>query len=354
MLLARYDLEDAPFDSDALRDRAPTMWRYGEYLPPMPGGPVTLGEMMTPLILLPTLGRTLGMDSLWLKDEGRLPTGTFKARGMAMAVNMAKRLGARALAAPSAGNAGAALAAYARRAGLPATVFFPPDVPAVTIAEARAAGAEIRECASLPDGGAKTREGAAAEKWFGLSTLLEPYRVEGKKTMGLELAEQLGWQVPDVIIYPTGGGTGLIGLWKAFEELRAAGWVSDVPPRMVAVQPVGCAPLVRAFEAGASECIAVEQPDTIAPGLRVPRSAGDFLLLRILRESNGTAIAVADDDIRTAARDLAASEGLLVCPEGAATLAALRALRANGWVGADASVVLLNTGTGLKHPELFA
>jgi len=354
MLLARYDFTGARPDRATLRDRAPTMWRYIEFLPPMPDSPVSLGEMMTPLLRLPALERAFGVRTLWLKDEGRLPTGTFKARGMAVAVTMAKQLGAQALAAPSAGNAGAALAAYARRAGLPATVFFPPDVPPITIAEARAAGAEIRDCASLPDGGAKTREGAAAGKWFGLSTLLEPYRAEGKKTMGLELAEQLDWRLPEVIIYPTGGGTGLIGLWKAFEELRVAGWVSDAPPRMVAVQPVGCAPLVQALEAGASECGPVERPDTIAPGLRVPRSAGDFYLLRILRESKGTAVAVTDDDIRAAARELAASEGLLVCPEGAATLAALRALRANGWVRPDDRVVLLNTGTGLKHPELFA
>ena len=352
-LLARYDLRPRQTAPEALSGRAPTMWRYEELLPPLDAGPVTLGEMMTPLLRLTLLERECDLGALWLKDEGRLPTGTFKARGMALAVTMAKQLGARAVAAPSAGNAGAALAAYARRAGLEATVFFPPDVPAVMVGEARAAGARVVEVESLAAGAMQAHAGANSEGWFAVNTLFEPYRVEGKKTMGLEIAEQLSWQVPDVIIYPTGGGTGLIGLWKAFNELHGLGWVDDALPRMVAVQPQGCAPLVRAFARGAEECEPWESPQTIAPGLRVPRSAGDFYLLRILRESNGTAVAVSDAEIEEAARDLAGREGMLVCPEGAATLAALRRLHATGWLPADAVVVAVNTGTGLKHPELF-
>ena len=355
-LLPRYDLEAARtrFTREVIAGRAPNMWRYAEMLPVQDDAfRLTLGEGFTPLLHLNRLGAALGLSNLYAKDEGLNPTGSFKARGLAMAVSRAAELGVKAVAIPSAGNAGSATAAYAARAGLPAYVYLPRDVPSAFLVEIRALGTEITlvdglitDCAKL------VRQGAEEGRWFDLSTLKEPYRVEGKKTMGYELAEQMNWQVPDAIIYPTGGGTGIVGIWKAFEEMEALGWIGAQRPRMISVQSAGCAPIVRAFEQGAEFAEMWENAATIADGLRVPAAVGDFLILRAVRESGGIAIAVSDDEIRTAQHDIGRNEGLFVAPEAAATVAALHHLIDKGQILPDERVVLLITGSGLKYTHL--
>lgn len=355
-LLPRYDLEAARthFTREVIAGRSPNMWRYAEMLPVQDDAfRLTLGEGFTPLLHLNRLGAALGLSNLYAKDEGLNPTGSFKARGLAMAVSRAAELGVKAVAIPSAGNAGSATAAYAARAGLPAYVYLPRDVPSAFLVEIRALGTEITlvdglitDCAKL------VRQGAEEGRWFDLSTLKEPYRVEGKKTMGYELAEQMNWQVPDAIIYPTGGGTGIVGIWKAFEEMEALGWIGAQRPRMISVQSAGCAPIVRAFEQGAEFAEMWENAATIADGLRVPAAVGDFLILRAVRESGGIAIAVSDDEIRTAQHDIGRNEGLFVAPEAAATVAALHHLIDKGQILPDERVVLLITGSGLKYTHL--
>ncbi len=353
-LLVRYDLDGVArtVAPEALDARSPDLWRYRELLPVRHTEHITsLGETMTPLVDLPSVAGRLGVARLLVKDEGRLPTGSFKARGMTVAVSMARELGIRRLAMPSNGNAGAALAAYATRAGLEAYVFVPENTPEVNVREIAHAGAKVFRVDGLIDeAGRIVAEGTERMGWFDLSTLKEPYRIEGKKTMGLELAEQLGWELPDVIFYPTGGGTGLIGMWKAFEELRTLGWTTGRPPRMVAVQAAGCAPIVKAWRDGATHAERWEDAHTIAAGIRVPAAIGDFLILRALRESGGFAIDVPDGEIVEAGRELGSVEGLMTSPEGAATYAAyLRAL-AEGLVSTEDRVVLFNCGNGLKYP----
>lgn len=314
--------------------------------------PVSLGEGGTPLLRAEKFEKYI---DLWIKDESVNPTQSFKARGMSVAVSMAKHLGATKLAVPSAGNAGGALAAYAARAGLEAHIFMPRDTPRANIIECRELGAHVDLIDGLiTDCGAEIGRRKDAEGWFDVSTLKEPYRIEGKKTLGYELAEQMDWKLPDVIIYPTGGGTGLIGMWKAFGEMETLGWIGSKRPRMFSVQATGCAPIVQAFEAG--EKLAPEFPNahTVASGLRVPRAIGDFLMLDILRESNGGAIAVDDDAMIRAVRDVGKAEGLFVAPEGAACFAALKQLRGSGKISAGESVVIFNTGSGIKYLDCFA
>ena len=352
-LLAGYDLAavGAALDRRALAGREASLWRYRELLPlPAAAEPVTLGEGFTPLLPAPRLGAALGLDRLYVKDEAVNPTGSFKARGMAVAVSMAAHLGAKGLAAPSAGNAGGALAAYAARAGLPAYVVMPRDTPRANVVECTRAGAKVTLIDGLiTDCGRLVAERAAANGWFDVSTLKEPYRVEGKKTMGYELAEQLGWRLPDVIVYPTGGGTGLVGMWKAFAELQELGWIDERRPRMISVQAAGCAPIVRAFESGAATAEEVTDAHTVAAGLRVPRAIGDFIMLDILRRSGGRAIAVPDDELVAAVGEVAATTGVFAAPEGAACVPALRRLVADGEVGRNEVVVVFNTGSGLKY-----
>lgn len=308
---------------------------------------VSLGEVETPLIPIPKSGGA----NVWVKDEGRLPTGSFKARGLVMAVAMAKELGVTRIAMPTNGNAGAALVAYATRVGIETIVFCPEDTPEVNVREIAAQGARVwRVNGLIDDCGAIVAKGAAEGRWFDFSTLKEPYRIEGKKTMGLELAAQLGWRLPRAIFYPTGGGTGLIGMWKAFDELEALGWIGSERPRMYAVQAAGCAPIVRAFEAGEEHAERWEDAHTVAAGIRVPRAVGDFLILRAVRESGGKALAVGDPAILSAADDAARRDGLLLCPEGGATLAAYRQALRDGEVDEDEEVVLFNCATGLKYP----
>ena len=356
-LYARYDLPGiaAAVSKADLAGRESSLWRYREFLPVAPGTEiVSFGEGWTPLLACPRLGADLGVPGLLIKDEGQIVTGSFKARGMAIAVTMARALGAASLAVPSAGNAGGAMAQYAARAGLPAFVFMPEDVPALNRIECVAAGAHTYLVRGLiTDCGAIVRQGTPHRGWFDMSTLREPYRVEGKKTMGLEIAEQLDWELPDVILYPTGGGTGLVGMWKAFEELQAIGWIGARRPRMVAVQSEGCAPIARAFEEGENFARPWENARTMASGIRVPAAVGDFLMLRALRDSRGTAVTVSDEEIHAATRLTASREGLFVCPEGAAAVAALGKLAARGWVRPSERVVVFNTGTGLKYPECF-
>jgi threonine synthase len=337
---------------ETLATREKSLWRYREVLPlPDNVEPVSLGEGGTPLLR----ARSFGDDTnLWIKDESLNPTQSFKARGMSVAVSMAKYLGATKLAAPSAGNAGGALAAYAARAGLEAHIFMPRDTPRANIIECRELGAQV----TLIDGlitncGAEIARRKAKEGWFDMSTLKEPYRVEGKKTLGYELAEQCAWQLPDVILYPTGGGTGLIGMWKAFDEMETLGWIGKKRPRMFAVQATGCAPIVRAFEAG--EKIAAEFPDarTVATGLRVPKAIGDFLILNILCQSNGGAIAVTDEEMIRSAREVGSTQGLFVCPEGGACFAALKLLLHAGKIAPGEHVVIFNTGSGIKYLECY-
>ena len=353
-LLVRYDLDGVrkALSKEALARRAPDLWRYRELLPVRHTRDiVSLGEAVTPLVAMPKLSAALGAGEILVKDEGRLPTGSFKARGLVMAVSMAKALGVAHMAMPTNGNAGAALAAYASRCGIRTTIFCPEDTPEVNVSEIALQGARVyRVNGLIDDCGKLVADGKAKAGWFDTSTLKEPYRIEGKKTMGLELAEQLGWQVPDVILYPTGGGTGLIGMWKAFAELEAIGFIGGKRPRMVAVQAAGCAPMVRAFEAGAEHASRWENAHTIAAGIRVPQAVGDFLILRAVRESGGFAIAVDDDAITAALDEVAREEGFLMCPEGAATYAALKQALADGRIRRDERAVLFNCATGLKYP----
>jgi threonine synthase len=361
-LLARYDLDAVrkAWRRESLADREPTMWRYRELLPLFSQSagefPVTLGEGWTPLIHVQRLGRQLGLDALYVKDESLNPTNSFKARGLSAAVTRAFYLGAKTLSIPSAGNAGNALAAYAARAGIGAQVFMPKDVKLPFVRECELYGAEV----TLVDGLITDAGRVAAERgrplgWYDTSTLKEPYRIEGKKTMGYELAEQLGWRLPDWIIYPTGGGTGMVGMWKAFDEMKRLGWLtSGRRPRMVTVQADGCAPIVRAFERGEEKAEPWQNARTVADGLRVPRAIGDFLVLRAIRESGGTAIAVSDADMVASMREIGAAEGISAAPEGAAALEALKVLVARGDVKPSETVVVFNTGGALKYLDVLS
>jgi threonine synthase len=354
-LLVRYDLDGVrrALPRERLAERPQTLWRYRELLPVRrPENVLSLGEVVTPLVSLPRIAGRIGKGGeILVKDEGRLPTGSFKARGLVLAVSMAKELGVTAMAMPTNGNAGAAMAAYCARAGIKATVFCPDDTPAVNVREIAMQGAEVFLVDGLIDDcGKLVAEGEKALGWFNCSTLREPYRIEGKKTMGIELAEQLGWDVPDVIFYPTGGGTGIIGMWKAFAELEAIGWIGKKRPRMVVVQATGCAPMVKAWEEGVEHAPRWQDSHTFAAGIRVPQAVGDFLILRAVRESGGFATAVDDETIMQAWREVAAEEGLLLCPEGAATYAAYKQALMDGRVGAGERAVLFNCATGLKYP----
>ncbi|MFN2258424.1 MAG: threonine synthase [Parasphingopyxis sp.] len=349
-ILVRYDLDGVrgALTKETLAGRAPNFWRYRELLPVRDAANIAaLGEEMTPLIRLrhSTDGHAI------VKDEGRLPTGSFKARGLALAIAMAKELGVTRVAIPTNGNAGAAMAAYASRAGIESYVFCPADTPAINIRETELQGAHVWKVNGLiNDCGRIVTEGEEPMGWFNLSTLKEPYRIEGKKTMGFELAEQLGWELPEVIFYPTGGGTGLIGMWKAFDELEAIGLIGSKRPRMVAVQADGCAPIVKAFEAGEEHAELWQDAHTVAAGIRVPVAIGDFLILRALRESGGYAVAVSDEAILDARERIGREDGLLICPEGAATVAAYFQALEDGTVGRDDRAVLFNCGNGLKYP----
>lgn len=356
-LYPRYDLPRAQrqVDRASLAGRESSLWRYRELLPLRDeANRISLGEGWSPLLSCRRLGRELGASRLLVKDEGQMPTGSFKARGMAMAVSRALELGAGQLAAPSAGNAGGALAQYAARAGMPCTVFMPEDAPQLNRIECVESGAQTYLVKGLiTDCGRIVREATPHKKWFDLSTLREPYRVEGKKTMGYELAEQLGWRLPDLILYPTGGGTGLVGMWKAFEEMEALGWIGPERPRMAAVQSEGCAPIARAFHAGEEFAAPWENASTCAGGIRVPAAVGDFLMLRALRESGGTAVTVSDPELLDGVRLLASLEGILASPEGGALVAALRQMLSTGLASGEEEIVLFNTGAGLKYPECF-
>ena len=353
-LLVRYDLKGVAkvLTKEALARRAPDLWRYRELLPVRRlEDIVSLGEAITPLLSLSRLTARLGSAELLVKDEGRLPTGSFKARGLVMAVSMAKAFGIKHLAMPTNGNAGAALAAYATRTRIKSTIFCPEDTPEVNVSEIALQGATVyRVNGLIDDCGKIVAAGKEKAGWFDVSTLKEPYRIEGKKTMGLELAEQLGFELPDVIFYPTGGGTGLIGMWKAFAELEAIGFIGPKRPRMVAVQAAGCAPMVRAFEAGTEHAPRFENAYTVASGIRVPQAIGDFLILRAVRDSNGFAIAVTDEAISEAVDEVARGEGFLMCPEGGATYAAYKQSLADGRIGRHERAVLFNCATGLKYP----
>jgi threonine synthase len=355
-LMVSYDLERAgsTLTRESLAGREPTLWRYREVLPvERDENILTLGEGMTPLIKAERLGAALGMSNLFIKEESLNPTGSFKARGMAVAISMARELGVKKLAVPSAGNAAGALAAYAATAALPAFIFMPKDSPAANIIECRQMGAHVELVDGLiTDCGRIIAERKESEGWFDVSTLKEPYRVEGKKTMGYELAEQMRWQLPDVILYPTGGGTGLIGMWKAFDEMEQLGWIGNRRPRMVSVQAEGCAPIVKAFATGATAGADVPDAHTVAAGLRVPRAIGDFIMLDILRSSGGTAVSVTDEDLLEAVKEIGSAEGIFAAPEGAACLPALKQLLARGDVSRDERVVLFNTGSGLKYLDV--
>ncbi|TWF94770.1 threonine synthase [Saccharopolyspora dendranthemae] len=353
VLYPRYDLAKVALRPSDLVTREPSMWRYRELLPVRDAeNVISLGEGFTPLLSAPRLSARLGIADVRIKDEGQNPTGSFKARGMSAAVSRARELGAQVVAAPSAGNAGGALAAYAARAGLAAGVVMPEDCPRINQVEAVVAGADTWLVDGLiDDAGRLVRTTSEARGWFDVSTLKEPYRVEGKKTLGYELAEQLGWQLPDVVIYPTGGGTGLVGMWKAFAEMTELGWIGEQRPRMVVVQAEGCAPIVRAHDQGERHAPRWEDAATDASGLRVPVAVGDYLILDAVRDSGGTAVSVSEDDMRDATRELASSEGIHPAPEGAATLAALRRLRDSGEITGTNRVVLFNTGAGQKYPD---
>ena len=353
-LLVRYDLAAAgrALTRDKLAARPFDIWRYRELLPVRRAESiVSLGETLTPLLPAPRLAARLGGGRLLIKDEGRLPTGSFKARGLCLAVSMAKELGVRKMAIPTNGNAGAAMAAYCTRGGIESYVFCPEDTPDVNVREIAFQGAKVFLVNGLIDDcGKLVGDGEAKLGWFNMSTLKEPYRIEGKKTMGLELAEQLGWRLPDAIFYPTGGGTGLIGMWKAFDELEALGWIGKARPKMIAVQAAGCAPMVKAWQDGVEHAPRWENAHTFAAGIRVPQAVGDFLILRAVRQSGGFAIAVEEAAIEAAWREAGATEGILLCPEGAATLAAYRQALADGRIARDAEVVLFNCASGLKYP----
>lgn len=355
-LLVRYDLERVheAMQREVLARRPATLWRYRELLPiEDPERVVTLGEPLTPLLDAGRIGDELDLPGLRVKDEGLLPTGTFKARGAAVGVTRALELGVSTIALPTAGNAGAAWAAYGARAGIRVVVVMPDTTPQTIVRETASYGAEVYLVpGSIADAGGVVKRACTERGWYDASTLKEPYRIEGKKTMGFELAEQLEWKLPEVIVYPTGGGVGLIGMWKGFAELREIGWIAgDDMPRFVAAQATGCAPIVRAFESGANESEPWPDPKTFAAGIRVPKALGDFLVLRALRESSGIALAVTDDEIRDMMRLVGTMEGMLVCPEGAAALAAAAKLRRDGWIRDDESVVVFNTGSGLKYAE---
>ena len=356
-LFPTYDLAAVAkvFSREKLATREKSLWRYREVLPLPDGGEmVSLGEGGTPLLRAKNFGDAIGLTSLWIKDESQNPTQSFKARGMAVAVSMAKFLGAKKLAVPSAGNAGGAMAAYAARAGLEAHVFMPRDTPRANIIECREVGAHVTLIDGLiTDCGAEIAKRKAAEGWFDMSTLKEPYRVEGKKTLGYELAEQLDWQLPDVVLYPTGGGTGLIGMWKAFDEMQSLGWIGPSRPRMFSVQASGCAPIVRALEANENSATEFPNAHTLASGLRVPKAVGDFLMLRILRESNGGGITIDDDEMIRVTREVGAAEGVFVAPEGAACFAAARALVRQKKIQLDDRVVIFNTGSGIKYLDCY-
>jgi threonine synthase len=331
------------------------MWRYAPVLPPADDAVVSLGEGWTPLLRSRRLGPRLGAEAVWIKDEGLNPTGSFKARGLSCAVSMCVELGIRKAAIPSAGNAASALAAYAAAAGMEAHIFMPRDVPQANYLECKAYGAHVTLVDGLISDCARViEERAPAEGWFNLSTLKEPYRIEGKKTMGYEVAEQLGWELPDAIFYPTGGGVGLIGMWKAFDEMERLGWIGSRRPKMIVVQAEGCQPVVRAFEEHEARSRFFEDARTLAAGLRVPKPLGDFLILRAVRESGGTAIAVSDEEMLDAGIQLASEEGIYAAPEGAACVAALAKLLACGFLKPSDRMVLFNTGSGLKYPEAYA
>ena len=353
-LLVRYDLDGVrrTLTREVLAARPQTLWRYRELLPVRRAeNVVSLGEVVTPLIPLPRIADRLGGGEILVKDEGRLPTGSFKARGLALAVSMAKELGITTMAMPTNGNAGAAMAAYCSRSGIKSYVFCPDDTPAVNIREIAMQGTKVFLVDGLIDDCARlVGEGEREVGWFNCSTLREPYRIEGKKTMGIELAEQLDWQLPDVIFYPTGGGTGIIGMWKAFAELEAIGWIGPKRPRMVVVQAAGCAPMVKAWEEGVEHAPRWPDAHTFAAGIRVPQAVGDFLILRAVRESGGFAIAVSDQAIAEAWREVATEEGLLLCPETAATYAAYKQALAKGRILPADQVVLFNCASGLKYP----
>lgn len=357
-LLVRYDLEAAAraLTKESLGGRRSDMWRYREVLPvENEDNLVSLGEGLTPLLRSERLARKFGIDELYIKDESQNPTQSFKARGMSAAVSMAKELGVKKLAAPSAGNAAGALAAYAARAGLECFIFMPRDTPRANIIECEQTGAHVTLMDGLiTDCGAEVARRKDTEGWFDVSTLKEPYRVEGKKTLGYELAEQMDWQLPEVIIYPTGGGTGLIGMWKAFDEMEQMGWIGPKRPRMVTVQASGCAPIVRAFKDGTRHANEFENAATVASGLRVPKAIGDFLILDALRASGGTAVDVTDEELIAAVGEIGAAEGVFCAPEGAACLPALRKLMDRGEVKASERVVLFNTGAGVKYLEAFS
>ena len=356
-LLVQYDLQSAArtLRLDAMADRTNTMWRYHEVLPaPSDDAIISLGEGMTPLLPAPRLGARLGLRHLMIKDEGINPTGSFKARGLSVAVTMARTLGAKSLAIPSAGNAAGAMAAYAARAGLPAYIYIPADAPASNRAECLAAGAHVTAVRGfLNDCAALVASLTPERGWFELSTFKEPYRVEGKKTMAYELVEQRGGVVPDVIIYPTGGGTGLVAMWKAFAEMEQLGWIGSARPRLISVQAEGCAPLVRAFEAGADHAQVWQNPTTRVPGLRAPRVLADALCLQAIRESRGTAIALPDEAMFPAAREAGETEGISLCPETGACIAAIRLLLERHDIDRDERVVVFNTATGLKYTDMM-
>ncbi len=358
-LLARYDLEQvrATVTREEIAGRPHDLWRYHEVLPVRdPAHVTTLGEGMTPLLPLPTYGATIGVPGLLMKDEGLVPTGSFKARGAAVGVSRARELGVRAVAMPTNGNAGAAWSVYAARAGMGSLIVMPVDAPEITRRECVVAGAELYLVDGLINHAGALVKTAVEERtgYQEVSTLREPYRIEGKKTMGYEIAEQLGWEVPEVILYPAGGGVGLIGIHKAMLEMQELGWIGEKLPRLVCVQSTGCAPLVDAFDAGLEESTLVEGTQTLAFGINVPKALGDFLVLQAVRASGGTAIAVSDERILEEVSALAKAEGAWICPEGAACMAAARELRESGWIGEQDRVVVLNTGTGLKYPDTVA
>lgn len=354
-LLARYDWVKLAVGPRELAARPPGLWRYRELLPVQdPEGAVSLGEGGTPLLSAARLGKALGLPRLMLKDEGFNPTGTFKARGAAVGVARAKELGVRTIALPTNGNAGGAWAAYGTQAGLEVVLCMPTDAPSLAVAEAVAFGARSYMVdGQITDAGRIISRSAARNGWFEAATLKEPYRIEGKKTMGIEIAEQLGWRLPDVILYPTGGGVGLIGIYKALTELQALGWVEGPLPRLVAVQAAGCAPIVRAYEAGGASSEPWAGPATVAQGIRVPKALGDFLVLEAVRATGGICVAVEEAEIQAALEQTARLEGLLLCPEGAAAVAGAQRLIRSGWLDPGWQVVVLNTGSGLKYPELW-
>ena len=356
-LVARYDLlaAKASLRKETLREQLPSLWKYSALLPiERAENIVSLGERMTPLTPLPKLGRDLGLPHLWMKDEGQLPTGSFKARGLVMAISKAKELGVKSVCMPSAGNAAGALAAYAARADMEAHIFLPEDTPEINIKECLVCGSHVELVkGNISDAAKRMNEQRKGNPgWFDVSTLKEPYRLEGKKTMGYELAEQLNWKLPDVIVYPTGGGTGLIGMWKAFDEMEQLGWIDSKRPRMVSVQSSGCAPIVRAFQEQKKDSQFWEQATTIASGLRVPKAFADHLILDAIYQSGGSAVAVSDEETVATVYEIAQKEGLFICPEGAAAFAALRHLVREGKLSEADTVLVFNTAAGIKYPEV--